>query len=88
MTPRQQQLDALVGEQALVAEQDDDLVAKEELGRPRLDVRHRDPRAIASPAAPRDQSVHMRAPLEKVGRRLHHGDHAGAGWSGGPPIVS
>ena len=79
VAPRLQQLDALVGEQALVAQAGDDLVAKQQLGRARIDVRHRDPRAIASPAAPRDQGVYVRAPLEKVGRRLHHRNHARPG---------
>ncbi len=57
---REQQLDPLIAQQLRVSQECDPLVAKEKLCRIRVDVRYRNPSALAIPHAARNQRVNGR----------------------------
>ena len=76
--PGQEQLDALLGDEVAVAKKSEDLVPKDELGLPGVDVRDGMPRAIGEEDAAGDDGVDVRVPLQRRAEGLDDGDHAGS----------
>ena len=71
---RHEQLDPLLGQEPLVAQQGEHLVTERLLGRCE---RQRYEPPLAVPSAPRGDRVHVRVPVEQVASGLHHPDHPG-----------
>ncbi|HVS63888.1 MAG TPA: protein kinase [Thermoanaerobaculia bacterium] len=75
MTPRQEEVDALLAQEALRREQRQHPVAEQSLRCRRVHEGDGYPAAVPIPATAGSQRVHVGVPSQEVSRGLHHGDH-------------
>jgi hypothetical protein len=74
--PRQEQVDALLGDELAVSKKSQDLVPEDELGLVGIDIRDGMPGAVIEEEPARDDGVNVRIPLQRRPENLDDGDHA------------
>jgi hypothetical protein len=79
ITPRKEQVDALLGDELAVPKKSQDLVPEEELSAMGIDVGDGMPRAVIEKNPASDDGVDVGIPFERRGKGLYDGNHTGPG---------
>jgi len=76
--PRQEQRDSLLVNESRFAQQRENLMPEQQLGRPRVDPENREPIAALRPTAPAHNGMDVRMEIDRRAEGLDHGHHSGA----------
>jgi hypothetical protein len=77
ISPGQEQVDSLLGDEVAVSKKFQDLVPEDELGLTGVHIRDRLPRPVVEENPESDDGMNVRVPLEGGTEGLNHGHHAG-----------